>query len=104
GADDERLLERPDTWQRIGRVEILGRTPCRQHLRVRMEGNGRRHRPNSRALYDDGHGTDNDGHRRGSWILTARSVINPRRDGRSIAPRRVQWAAGRRGGVERPHA
>ena len=62
--------------QRQRRLEILGGKMRRQHQRLRMVGDGRRHRAFARTLHDDGHGFDDDGDRRNAGTDLAGRVID----------------------------
>ena len=61
GADAARQLERQDAGFGIGRLEILGRTACRQDFRQGLGRRRGRHRPQLRHLHDHGHRLDHDG-------------------------------------------
>ena len=54
--DAARQLARQDAGLGLGRLEILGRAPRRQHLRQGLGRDGDRHRPLLRRLHDHGHG------------------------------------------------
>ena len=93
-ADAARQLARQGARLRLGRVQILGRAPRRQHFRQGLVGDGGRHRALLRRLHDDGHGLDHDRARRRDRHEPARRLVD---SGRRFQPH--PHVRGRRAGA-----
>ena len=81
-----------------GRLQVLGRTPRRPPDRGRHGGDRSRHRAQQRHLYDNGHCSNDDEHRRGDRHDPPRRLFDPgtRRqpptdERRERAPDRRRW-------------
>ena len=75
--DAARQLRRPATRLGLGRLEVLGRAPRRQHQREAVARRRERHRPLLRPLHDHGHRLDDDGDRRLDGPDAPRRLLDP---------------------------
>ena len=92
-------LARPDPGQRIGRHEILGRAPRRQHRSASLDADRRRHRALGRNLHDHGHGIHHDQPDRGAGFFPSRCELDSGGGFQSCQDGEPFWPAHRGNGM-----